>query len=147
MSDLVDLSYVSAASRRFDEGDLKALLVATRARNARRSLTGMLLYHEGSFLQVLEGPAATVDEAFERIARDPRHERVTVLRRRSIDERSFAEWHMAFVNAEALALEGFSDFLVSGRLPSGVSARGRLERILDGFRQGGWRQHIGSSTR
>ncbi|MEM7363377.1 MAG: BLUF domain-containing protein, partial [Pseudomonadota bacterium] len=35
-------------------------------------VTGMLLYHEGSFLQALEGDRAVVEALYERIEEDPR---------------------------------------------------------------------------
>jgi len=54
---LIQLIYVSAATNRFNPAELRELLRLARLKNQQLDVTGMLLYHEGSFLQVLEGPA------------------------------------------------------------------------------------------
>lgn len=48
-SGLRQLIYASAATERFDESTLDSLLERSRTNNARRGLTGILLYHERSF--------------------------------------------------------------------------------------------------
>lgn len=55
MDRLIQLVYRSAATRSVGPKELDALLWATRRISARRGITGMLLYFEGSFFQVLEG--------------------------------------------------------------------------------------------
>lgn len=46
------------------------------------------------YLQLLEGPAAAVDAAYARIARDDRHLEVTTLVRREVTDRMFPRWAM-----------------------------------------------------
>ncbi|MDR6689426.1 hypothetical protein J2X55_000325 [Microbacterium sp. 1154] len=95
-SDLVSISYVSAASEPFDDGHLNDLLAQSRRSNHGHDLTGMLLYRRGRFFQVLEGPQDAVDELMTKIRRDPRHTGVRVLLSEHIDERRFTEWTMGY---------------------------------------------------
>jgi hypothetical protein len=57
-------------------------------------VTGLLLVHGGWFMQVLEGPSASVAETFARIAADARHFDITVLASGSADQRLFRDWNM-----------------------------------------------------
>lgn len=111
-SDLVSISYVSAASEPFDDGRLNDLLAQSRRSNHEHDLTGMLLYRRGRFFQVLEGPQDAVDELMMKIRRDPRHTGVRVLLSEHIDERRFTEWTMGYepIGVPATpAPEGFRD--------------------------------------
>ncbi|WP_150954896.1 BLUF domain-containing protein [Microbacterium testaceum] len=95
-SDLLSISYVSAASEPFDDDRLNDLLAQSRRSNHEHDLTGMLLYRRGRFFQVLEGPQDAVDELMTKIRRDPRHTGVRVLLSEPIGERRFTEWTMGY---------------------------------------------------
>ncbi len=114
---LISVTYLSTATRPFTNAELAELLATSRRRNAARGVTGILLYKDGSFAQVLEGPAQVVDALYDKIRRDRRHRAVTPILRRRIDERLFGDCSMAFYNVEGVArgrhdgeLEGASDF-------------------------------------
>lgn len=77
-------------------GNVQAILAASRTNNARDAITGGLLFSEGCFAQVLEGPAAAVEAAFERIQCDERHSEVTVLQANPVAARDFPGWSMGF---------------------------------------------------
>ena len=53
--------YASAAVEAFSEVQLVQLLARARTNNERLGVTGLLLYDEGSFLQVLEGDAKVIE--------------------------------------------------------------------------------------
>ena len=67
------ISYSSAAVAPFSERELTELLTIARVNNGRLGVTGMLLYHEGSFLQALEGDERVLDVLFTKISKDKRH--------------------------------------------------------------------------
>ena len=67
-----ELIYVSAAVTPMDQQELAALLLKARANNKRLDVSGILVHHEGSFLQVLEGDPTVVEPLFARIQRDKR---------------------------------------------------------------------------
>ena len=78
------------------EAEIRGILAASRRNNGRDGITGGLLFSDGCFAQVLEGPVAAVEEAFERIQCDERHSEVTVLQAGPIERRDFPDWSMAF---------------------------------------------------
>ncbi|MFN3722490.1 MAG: BLUF domain-containing protein [Paracoccaceae bacterium] len=80
----------------FDGVMLTAILFDARRCNTRDDITGALLCRDDLFLQLLEGPAAAVEAAYERIRRDDRHIEVRELLRREIgeDARMFGAWAM-----------------------------------------------------
>ncbi len=94
---LETLVYTSAATAdRLTDEDLDEILEISRENNARAGITGLLLFAEGNFIQVLEGPAEEVERAFRRIAKDPRHRQIIELYREPIKKRSFADWNMGY---------------------------------------------------
>jgi len=142
---LIQLIYVSSAKNLFTPAELRELLRLARIKNERLDVTGMLLYHEGSFLQVLEGPSSAVDPLLATINHDKRHQKLMLLLRREIEERNFADWKMGFVDvaAQAQSLPGFHDYFQSHS--SFLDLLGdpkTVERVVDGFRDGQWRQYI-----
>ena len=72
------------------------ILDVARRENARNDITGLLLFSDPNFLQILEGPELAVRRLFRNIQADPRHEAVTPLRRRSVTHRAFPDWSMAW---------------------------------------------------
>ena len=77
---LHQLLYVSAATKPFGNAALQTLVTSARSYNHDRGLTGLLLYSESLFLQMLEGEEAAVHEVYyDRIAADPRHTHLRLL--------------------------------------------------------------------
>jgi hypothetical protein len=88
--------YVSRAVGPADSLLSIAEILAEADRNNRRdNLTGVLLGHEGRFLQVLEGTRASLDRLLRELRADPRHTEVTMLADTPIETREFACWGMA----------------------------------------------------
>ena len=98
MSDnaVYQLMYVSSAAWKLANDELSAILDISRANNRRYGVTGLLLYLDGGFLQVLEGPKDAVTTLFRQISRDRRHIGVRTLVERHVPERLFAGWSMGF---------------------------------------------------
>jgi hypothetical protein len=143
-SKLIHCVYASAASRDFETQELAELLAVSRENNARLGLTGMLLYAEGSFFQVLEGEAHVVDAIYEKIGRDKRHVHMTLVIKESIPKRYFDAWTMGFykVSREELAgLTGVNDFFGKDRTLVSLDA-GRAKKLLAAFRDGRWRRRL-----
>lgn len=109
---LVSLVYCSSATRPFGEQELAELLAVSRAGNTARGITGMLLYRDGEFVQILEGARSQVEELMQAIGRDERHTDVRVLLEEPLHERRFAEWTMGYqslVPAEPGMASGYRD--------------------------------------
>jgi acylphosphatase len=111
---MISLVYISAARKLFSDQELVALLEKSRANNQRLDLTGMLLYKDGNFMQVLEGPDEAVAQLYRTIEQDPRHHGVMELLRHPVEQREFGQWSMGFRNlndATLRATPGYSTFL------------------------------------
>jgi hypothetical protein len=77
-----------------DQDDAIGAIVRASIRNNRQTaVTGLLLAHQGWFLQALEGPAKAVEETYARILDDPRHRNSTVLSD-GMGRREFPNWNM-----------------------------------------------------
>lgn len=138
---LIQLIYTSRGTVPFEPEDLRTLLEKSRQNNHGRGLTGMLVYHEGSFLQILEGEPHDVMALYAKIEADERHDNVKLLLRSDIEERSFGEWKMGFVDTAEVEEqhEGFLDFFNEQNLFVGEDAD-RARSVLLQFRDGSWRQ-------
>jgi hypothetical protein len=125
------LAYESQASVPLTEPDLLDLLGRSRAKNARLGVTGILLYRRGTFLQVLEGPRAEVDELYATIARDSRHDEVSTVLVEDRRERRFPDWTMGFadVDGDLGDVDGFNDVLSSMQGPDGQESEKFLELL------------------
>ncbi len=108
------IGYVSTESYAMTPKDLIALLEVSRKNNAQRDITGLLLYRETAFFQVLEGTEAQVKAAFEAISKDRRHHTVDVLFEGNTTNREFADWRMGFLNLDGVSIDqlmGYTNFL------------------------------------
>ena len=83
------------------ESQLGAILESAVRHNSEDHITGMLLYAEGNFLQVLEGDREPLNDLYGRLTHDTRHRRLLLLGFEAIDERLFPGWSMGFAAADA----------------------------------------------
>lgn len=147
MPSLIHLIYSSAAMYEFSEDDLIELLAKSRANNDGLNVTGMLLYTEGSFFQILEGEPAVVDALFEKISHDKRHTKVVTIIRETIAKRSFGEWSMGYAHVssqEVAQLTGMNDFFTYASC-FGELDQGRAKKLLTAFKEGRWRTKVKNS--
>ena len=111
---MLSLVYISSAKGEFSAADLVALLEQSRENNARLGITGMLLYKDGNFMQVLEGPDDVVRQLVKTIAADDRHHGIIQLLEWQIEQRQFPDWTMGFKDLNDPALRenpGYSEFM------------------------------------
>lgn len=113
---MIQLIYASYATREMSNKNLVDLLEKSRQRNSRQNITGLLLYAEKKFLQVLEGDIKDVEEIYDAILNDDRNMSNVVYDKKTITEREFPNWTMGFRHlkkSDRDNIEGFSDFLDS----------------------------------
>ena len=134
----IHLAYVSNAVAFMSLNELTAMLEQARQNNAELGITGMLLYKDKSFLQVLEGNADAVHGLYSRIQQDERHEKVKTLFDEPVEARDFPEWTMGFQNLDGTdlsSLESYSDFLdAPGTAREFFEHRTRAKKLLLLFR-------------
>jgi len=89
--------YLSSAVGLIGPSVLADILDVCRRNNKADGITGALFFHEGNFIQVLEGPKDRVMACYSRIVQDERHSGCIVLEFGAVDARNFASWDMAYV--------------------------------------------------
>lgn len=85
------------------EEDLAAILKSSNENNVKHEITGILMYGQGQFVQVLEGPMDEVKKLYLKIEKDPRHQNTERLLEEEIEDRVFGQWAMAY---SALSADG-----------------------------------------
>lgn len=139
--DIIHCIYCSASTNDFSQIDLATLLAECREKNSKAGLTGMLLYVDRSFLQVLEGDRPVVEALLEKLTVDRRHERLTKIIMEPIEERAFAQWTMGYskiTRMELADIPGLNDFFAQGRSYMELG-EGRAKTLLSAFKGGAWR--------
>jgi len=97
---MFELIYVSTAAKLMTKDDLQTILMESMRHNSDNNITGILLYDQGSFCQVLEGSKKEVLSIFKKIKKDKRHFNVVTISEKEIEYREFSAWSMRFVNLD-----------------------------------------------
>jgi hypothetical protein len=104
------LIYISTAVKLMNTQELTEILTISRKKNLENNITGMLLYAEGTFIQVLEGTEQDVLSIYRTITMDLRHKNLIKLVSAPLAKRAFPEWSMGFavIDASKMAeLQGY----------------------------------------
>jgi hypothetical protein len=107
------LIYVSHAADGLKSSDLHDILNKAHQVNATFGISGLLLYKNKRFMQLIEGQEDAVRGLYQKILQDPRHRDLIVLQEDTEPERQFPGWSMAFRNLNALPS---ADKLESGEI-------------------------------
>ena len=70
---MISIAYASAATVPFNETKLLDLVAQCQRNNERLGVTGILVYSDGNFMQVIEGADLVTNALYDRIRRDVRH--------------------------------------------------------------------------
>lgn len=135
------LAYTSIANHYMTHQELIELLSVCRENNKTSDITGILLYLEGCFFQVLEGEPDKIEALYEKISKDDRHHNVMKLTFETLSERGFANWTMGYQSVtreELAAITGLTDFLDSDNTGFQRMQTTRARKLIECFRDGRW---------
>jgi len=107
-----------------NEAKLDDILQTSRSFNSINNITGMLLFIDGKFFQVLEGRKDVIEGLYANIRKDKRHEQVTTVSAHPISNRTFKSWSMrynALSESEFYDLSGISSWQTLLALKPGPS--------------------------
>ncbi len=108
-SEKIQIVYLSFATRELkanSDQQIDKILDEAQAHNAKKGITGQLIYRGGIFLQLLEGDKKPVEQLLGRILLDnKRHENLKVLLRQPMRKRAFPDWSMAYKKLDNVALD------------------------------------------
>lgn len=142
--------YLSRASDDFDEGDIQQIVETSKRNNTRDGVTGMLLYKDGRFLQILEGDESKVREVANRIEGDGRHSEITVIFD-GVMPQLFSDWSMGYANLNNELFRNhpavLDYFKKTWCAESFQSAQSRVRRLLLNMRYSaaepeGWKERV-----
>ncbi len=99
---LVAKTYLSQSKLDWTDEAINELLERSKRNNATRKITGAMIYANGYFMQLIEGPQIAVDELYSAIEADPRHEVLSLLHNQEIKDRHFSDWAMEYRDSDDL---------------------------------------------
>lgn len=124
------LVYLSHATREMFDEDLEDILVKSRQNNGRDGISGLLLFHDGTFFQCLEGDDSALMETLTRIHLDKRHRGVRVIDDINVEDRLFPNWEMGFEpRLNSPQTEGFVE--LRSKVEGGYSDESLNQKISD----------------
>lgn len=132
---MYQLAYISKANNEFTLDELTDLSIDAGMRNRQIDVTGMLVYHQGVFLQFLEGNEHTIGDLYQRIANDPRHSDCQIIYTNEATTRLFSNWFTHYLSFEYIKeitgeeLAGDIAELLAGE----VEDQEHVERVLNKF--------------
>lgn len=95
------LMYSSQTTDPMSAISLEQILAEARTDNAKRNITGALVYADGVFFQILEGDKEVVRNLMADIAQDDRHHSVKVFYEAEVEARAFDSWSMGYLSTTA----------------------------------------------
>ncbi|WP_299189278.1 BLUF domain-containing protein [uncultured Aquimarina sp.] len=90
------ISYVSTVDPSLSDDDMEKLFDFVKLKNNNLKITGILMYSDGNFLQVLEGKKDLIDSLFLKIKQDARHYNIIKIFDRAIVNPCFSRYHSNF---------------------------------------------------
>jgi hypothetical protein len=103
MTQLIELTYVSEPAQALSFLGLMRLLYHSYSNNQALGITGVLIFENDRFGQVIQGKADQIDALWNRIQKDQRHKNVRLIDRKPISERTFSKWTMVFQGRDEIA--------------------------------------------
>lgn len=91
---------------------IESLYLKTKANNQKNNITGILIYKNRNFFQILEGDETVIDTTYSIIRKDPRHKNIFKVINTTMPERIFEDYNCGFtiINNDK-GLESLNDYL------------------------------------
>lgn len=97
------LMYVSKSSNDLEYDEILDILAHSWKYNHNSHISGMLLYDDRHFMQLIQGPILTVDTLYERISQDARHQSIKLIGEEMLSERETSGWGIGFYDKQEAA--------------------------------------------
>ncbi len=137
---LSQLTYVSNRKSNCTEAEIEKILVACKKNNPGLGITGVLLYSDSKFIQLVEGEAKVITTLYDKIKLDNRHSNCMMISYSPIAEKSFPSWHMGARKIAAKEVDFKTDItkedkdifnsLLSGKEENGVKVLNLLKKFF-----------------
>lgn len=91
---LSQLTYVSNRNSNCTDAEIEKILASCKKNNPHLEITGILLYSDSKFIQMVEGESKVILGLYDKIKTDKRHSNCMMISYGAIAEKSFPSWHM-----------------------------------------------------
>jgi hypothetical protein len=89
------LVYISNRDASCSNDEIERILESCKKNNPSLDITGVLLYNDSKFIQLVEGDLKTLLSLYDKIKLDSRHNNPVLISCRPVKEKTFPSWHMA----------------------------------------------------
>lgn len=141
MKMIYHIAYFSNSTTDLSISEMEELLITFRESNEKIGVTGILLYLDRCFLQIIEGAKENVTELFNIIQTDPRHDQILRIYSGTTQERTFKEWSMGFepmTMTKYKSMAGFNDLSNTDFVEKIIKTNHpRIQRTIKTFYSGG----------
>lgn len=100
MDNIFHLVYISEAVADISYTDIRDILEVGRKRNLQDDVTGLLIFRDGYFVQLLEGNEVNVRKVLNRILLDDRNYSLRILTESTSEQRLFDNNPLAFYDGD-----------------------------------------------
>lgn len=98
---IFQIAYISLSHAPLSSDVLSDILEVSQHNNGRDGITGILMYHDMLFFQILEGPLDAVKSTYhDRILNDPRHTSLSLVWDGLVNRRTFPKWLMRYAGPD-----------------------------------------------
>ncbi|MFT5748471.1 MAG: adenylate cyclase [Saprospiraceae bacterium] len=95
------ITYISRIAQPLSINEIETIETYSSQNNMQVNITGLLVYFEKLFFQIIEGDDKEVDRIYLKIQKDPRHSDILRLKTEyRINERLFPTWSMKTINLD-----------------------------------------------
>jgi hypothetical protein len=97
---MYQLIYISSATKSLAREEFLELVAQSQSKNDAMGITGVLMYKDGNFMQVLEGEQEYIAKLYSSIKLDSRHTLVSIIQEGPISLREYPDWSSTYFNSE-----------------------------------------------
>jgi len=126
------ICYVSNISENIDENEVDNILLDSQRNNKEKDITGVLLYSDGNFFQILEGEEQKVKDLFSVIKEDSRHKGILTIFQKKIMKFTYDGYVSDFVTAKTKLREDVQQYM-KHITTADPQTRNTIEKILKMF--------------
>jgi hypothetical protein len=137
---LSQLVYVSNRKANCNQEEIEKILESCKKNNPPLNITGVLLYSDQKFIQLVEGEYKVINDLYDKIKTDPRHDQTRLISMGPIQAKAFPSWHMGArkiagnevdfkTTISATDKETFNS-LLSGKREEGPKVLGLLKKFF-----------------
>jgi len=94
------ICYVSTAKTYLSRTEISRILSSSETSNNQEDITGLLLYSEGNFFQIIEGNREQIMELYKCIENDPRHFNLIKLFGKEVHNEAFDGYKSDFISED-----------------------------------------------